>query len=87
MEAIFTREEQNELRTFVRIYESHNDTISELEKKIKDLLDAQETIVKAISQTRQDEEIFFLTVCDRTKKHPTELKKLAQAFILDEKKV
>ena len=87
MEAIFTQEERNDLRAFVMIYESHNDTISELEKKIKELLDAQETIVKAISQTRQDEETFFLNVSGRTKKHPAELKKLAQAFILDEKKV
>lgn len=84
MEDIFTPEEKNDILAFVKIYESHNDTISELEQKIKLLLDAQETIVNAITHTRQEEEIFFLKVCDRTKKHPSELKKLAHTFVFNE---
>jgi hypothetical protein len=84
MEDIFTQEEKNGILAFVKIYESHNDTISELEQKIKLLLDAQESIVNAITHTRQEEEIFFLTVSERTKKHPSELKKLAHTFVFNE---
>ena len=83
MEAIFTREEQNELLAFVRTYESYNDEIKVLEEQIKSLLDSQEVIVKSITQTRKEEEDFFISLSERTTMHPSQLKILAKSFIIE----
>lgn len=93
MENIFTLEDQQELHRFVNSYESYNKDITLLEEDIKVLLDKQEDIVKSIVETRQNEELFFIALSERTSKHPSELKNLAKAFIsansfvLDAKKV
>lgn len=79
----FTEQEQVQIFEFVKQYDGFNDSIKDLEVKIKELLNAQEAVLIKLGETRKEEESFFNQVSERTGLHVSQLKKMAQSLVMN----
>ena len=79
----YTEQELEQIFEFVKTYDSFNDSIKDLEMQIKELLNKQEELVIKLSDTRKTEEQFFTDVSERSGLHPSQLKKLAHAIVME----
>lgn len=79
----FTDAELTQIFEFVKKYDGFNDSIKDLELKIKSLLDEQEGILKSLGDVRKEEEAFFTTASERSGLHPSQLKKIAQSLVMN----